>query len=549
MTDVTSSARGLAFVSVSPATSNLRGRRGTVHTETKFASCSEGFQTVTIATVAGLAAVAARGSRRPRRSLVATAATAMPNVDRATTRQWRRDLMKSDQYYKFGRTQMEGAMSQLQKVSGSELLSKIRQNGFRLTVGDVTFVLAESYGFCWGVERAVAMAYEARDFFPDKNVWVTNEIIHNPSVNQDLSDKGMEFIQTTEDGSKDYSGVKEGDVVILPAFGASIDEMALLKERNVQIVDTTCPWVSKVWSSVERSKDKDHTTIIHGKYDHEETVATKSFASTYLVLKNMTEAEYVAKYMLGDGNKQEFMAKFSKAMSEDFDPDVHLDRLGVANQTTMLKGETELIGKLFERTLIKKFGPQNINEHFMSFNTICDATQERQDAMYKMFDAEYEAPKSELYAELEGEQVGVSLLSSKSAEKLESRKMEAASKGGGEVAADMPSKIDFCLVLGGYNSSNTTHLLEIAEEEGVPAYHIDCAERIGVPGGEATNKIQHKPLTTLPAQAMLDEGLEVTENFLPDGPVTIGITSGASTPDNIFGEVLKRVLAIRGLDA
>eukprot|EP00439_Symbiodinium_sp_Y106_P050436 s858_g6.t1 len=129
-----------------------------------------------------------------------------------------------------------------------------------------------------------------------------------------------------------------------------------------------------------------------------------------------------------------------------------------------------------------------------------------------------------------------------------SRKMEAASKGGGEMAADMPSKVDFCLVLGGYNSSNTTHLLEIAEDEGVPAYHIDCAERIGVPGGEATNKIQHKPLTTLPAQAMLDEGLEITENFLPDGPVTIGITSGASTPDNIFGDVLKRVLAIRGLD-
>jgi len=456
--------------------------------------------------------------------------------------------MRSDQYYKFGRTQMENAMNQLQEVSGSELLTKIRQNGFRLTVGDITFVLAESYGFCWGVERAVAMAYEARDFFPDKNIWVTNEIIHNPSVNQNLSDKGMRFVETTKDGGKDYSDVEEGDVVILPAFGASVDEMALLKERNVQIVDTTCPWVSKVWASVERSKDKDHTAIIHGKYDHEETVATKSFASKYIVLKNMEEAEYVAAYVLGEGNKEEFMAKFSKAMSPGFDPDVDLDRVGVANQTTMLKGETELIGKLFERTLIKKYGPQNINEHFMSFNTICDATQERQDAMYKMFGAEYEAPKSNLYAELEGEQVGISLLSAKEAERLESRKMEAASKGGGEMAADMPSKVDFCLVLGGYNSSNTTHLLEIAEDEGVPAYHIDCAERIGVPGGEATNKIQHKPLTTLPAQAMLDEGLEITENFLPDGPVTIGITSGASTPDNIFGDVLKRVLAIRGLD-
>eukprot|EP00435_Cladocopium_sp_Y103_P050024 s493_g15.t1 len=354
--------------------------------------------------------------------------TALGELGGAKTKQFRRELTKSDSYFKFGRTQMNGAMENLKKVSGSELLTKIRQNGFKLTVGDITFVLAESYGFCWGVERAVAMAYEARDFFPDKNIWVTNEIIHNPSVNKQLSDKGMKFVQTTSDGTKDYSGVQEGDVVILPAFGASVDEMALFKEKNVQIVDTTCPWVSKVWTSVEKSKDrkpamdnktghgdrndKGHTAIIHGKYDHEETVATKSFAQKYLVLKNMGEAEYVADYILGNGNKEEFLSKFSKAMSEGFDPDVDLECLGVANQTTMLKGETELIGKLFERTLIKKYGPQNINEHFLSFNTICDATQERQDAMYKMFGAEYEAPKSKLYAELEGEQGAAHLAAS-----------------------------------------------------------------------------------------------------------------------------------------
>jgi len=507
-------------------------------------SADSGSKAISAAAAASFVGLAA--SRRSRRSLMRS--TGLPTVDRAKTKQFRRELTKSDSYFKFGRTQMNGAMESLKKVSGSELLTKIRQNGFKLTVGDITFVLAESYGFCWGVERAVAMAYEARDFFPDKNIWVTNEIIHNPSVNKQLSDKGMKFVQTTSDGGKDYSGVEEGDVVILPAFGASVDEMALFKEKNVQIVDTTCPWVSKVWTSVEKSKEKGHTAIIHGKYDHEETVATKSFAQKYLVLKNMGEAEYVADYMLGNGNKEEFMSKFKKAMSEDFDPDVDLNCLGVANQTTMLKGETELIGKLFERTLIKKFGPQNINEHFMSFNTICDATQERQDAMYKMFGAEYEAPKSQLYADLEGEQVGIDLLSSKQQEKLESRKMEADSKGGGEVAGDMPSKVDLVLVLGGYNSSNTTHLLEIAEEEGITGYHIDCAERIGKAGGEATNCIQHKPLATPPAQAMLDEGLEVTENFLPEGPVTIGITSGASTPDNIFGDVLKRVLAVRGLE-
>lgn len=498
--------------------------------------------------LAGAAVILASSIRQQkRRSRAARAAQEYPVVDRAKTKQWRRELVQSDQYFKFGRTQMEGAMDQLRKVSGSSILTKIRENGFRLTIGDVTFVLAESYGFCWGVERAVAMAYEARNFFPEKNIWVTNEIIHNPLVNENLDKMGMKFIKANTDGTKDYSGVQKGDVVILPAFGASIDEMALLKDREVQIVDTTCPWVSKVWGSVEKSKDKGHTSIIHGKYDHEETVATKSFAQKYIVLKTMAEAEYLAEYILGHGNKEEFMKKFAKAMSDDFDPDKDLDRVGVANQTTMLKGETELIGKLFERTMIKKYGPQNINEHFMSFNTICDATQERQDAMYSMFGTEYEAPQSKLYADLEGEQVGVSLLSTKAQEKLESKAMEAETRGGAAVAVAPPSKVDLCIVLGGFNSSNTTHLLEIAEEEHVPAYHIDCADRIGVPGGDATNRIQHKPLSTPPAKAMMDEGLEVKEGFLPDGPITIGITSGASTPDKMVGEALTRILAIRGL--
>eukprot|EP00933_Yihiella_yeosuensis_P015173 TRINITY_DN13328_c1_g1_i1.p1 TRINITY_DN13328_c1_g1~~TRINITY_DN13328_c1_g1_i1.p1 ORF type:complete len:546 (-),score=151.27 TRINITY_DN13328_c1_g1_i1:275-1912(-) len=499
---------------------------------------------------AGAALLAAAASSKRKRGTRRNAQTGFPVVDRATTKQFRRELTKSDSYFKFGRTQMEGAMDELRKVSGSNLLTKIRENGFQLTVGDITFVLAESYGFCWGVERAVAMAYEARNHFPEKSIFVTNEIIHNPSVNENLGAMGMKFIQARPDGSKDYSDVKKGDVVVLPAFGASIDEMALLKEREVQIVDTTCPWVSKVWGSVEKSKDKGATSIIHGKYDHEETVATKSFAQTYLVLKDMAQAEFVSQYILGNVSKEDFLKMFSKeAMSEGFDPDEDLKFVGVANQTTMLKGETELIGKLFERTMIKKYGPQNINDHFMSFNTICDATQERQDAMYKLFGAKYEAPESALYAELEGEQVGVELMSSKLAEKLSSKQKEDESRGSAVAADQLPSKVDVCIVLGGFNSSNTTHLLEIAEEEGVPAYHIDCGDRIGVAGGEATNKIQHKPLSTKPAQAMLDEGLEVKDSFLPDGPLTIGITSGASTPDKMVGDALERILAIRGLSA
>lgn len=485
-----------------------------------------------------------------RRRRTPARAEEVTTVDRANTKAFRRNLMSSDQYFKFGRTQMESAMNQLKVVSGSEMLAKMRQNGFELTVGDITFVLAESYGFCWGVERAVAMAYEARNYFPDKQIWVTNEIIHNPTVNDDLSKLGIKFVQVKPDGHKDFSPVSQGDVVILPAFGASVDEMALLQDRKVQIVDTTCPWVSKVWNSVEKSKEKGHTAIIHGKYDHEETVATKSFAEKYIVMKNMEEAEYVANYILGHGNKAEFMKKFEKAMAPGFDPDVDLDRVGVANQTTMLKGETELIGKLFERVMIRKYGPQEVNNHFLSFNTICDATQERQDAMYKMFDAKYEEPVSNLYAELEGEQVGLQLESVKQAEKLSSRKMENEIKGGPEAEAPKKSrKVDMCLIVGGFNSSNTAHLLEIAHEENIPGYHIDCSERIGIPGGAATNRIQHKPMDCPPAKAMLDEGLEITENFLPDGPVVIGVSSGASTPDKMLGDCLERILALRGLTA
>mmetsp|Transcript_35095 Transcript_35095/g.111542 ORF Transcript_35095/g.111542 Transcript_35095/m.111542 type:complete len:597 (-) Transcript_35095:153-1943(-) len=509
-----------------------------------------------VAGLAGAAIVAAAAAAqrrcRPllRRSGATTAkaatATVLPKVDRTTTKDFRRDLQKSDQYYKFGRTQMDQAMKELNRVSGSELVTEMRKNGFRLTVGDVTFVLAQSYGFCWGVERAVAMAYEARNFFPDKNIWVTNEIIHNPLVNENLHKMGMQFVPAISGGGKDFSGVQQGDVVILPAFGASVDEMAFLKERNVQIVDTTCPWVSKVWTSVEKSKGKGYTSIIHGKYEHEETVATKSFAQKYLVVKNMTEAEYVAQYVLGNGNREDFMQKFAKAMPEDFDPDIDLDRIGVANQTTMLKGETELIGKLFERVMIKKYGPLEVDSHFISFNTICDATQERQDAMYDMLGAEYEAPASKLYAELEGEQVGVDLKSEKHQERLSSKQMEDATKGAAAVENQPEIKrVDMCLVIGGFNSSNTTHLIEIAEEEGVPGYHIDCAERISGPNGGVANSIQHKPLSTPPTKAMLDEGLEVKENFLPDGPVVIGLTSGASTPDSVLGDCMKRVLELR----
>jgi 4-hydroxy-3-methylbut-2-enyl diphosphate reductase len=394
------------------------------------------------------------------------------------TKAFKRSLHSSENYHRKGFGHEAEVATQLQSEYQSDLIQEIRANNYRLQRGNVTILLAEAFGFCWGVERAVAMAYEARQHFPSERIWITNEIIHNPSVNQRLREMEVGFIEV-EKGEKNFSVVEAGDVVILPAFGASVQEMQLLNEKNCKIVDTTCPWVSKVWNTVEKHKKKDYTSIIHGQYKHEETVATSSFADKYLVVLNIKEAEYVANYILNGGSREEFMSKFSRAHSAGFDPDQDLVQIGIANQTTMLKSETEQIGKLFEHTMLKKYGPAELNEHFQSFNTICDATQERQDAMFGLVD----------------------------------------------------EKLDLMVVIGGFNSSNTTHLQEIAVERNIPSYHIDCAERIG-PG----NRVAHKPL---------HQDLEVEENWLPDGEIVVGVTSGASTPDKVVEDAIERIFELK----
>ncbi len=396
------------------------------------------------------------------------------------TKAFKRALNHSENYYRnqgFG--QKEDVAGKMRSEYESSLIQTIRANNNCLVKNDVTIHLAESFGFCWGVERAVAMAYEARAHFPNQKLWITNEIIHNPEVNQQLKAMNVYFIELVGT-EKDFSEVGQGDVVILPAFGASVQEMKLLHDKGCTIVDTTCPWVSKVWNTVEKHKKKEFTSIIHGKFKHEETVATSSFAGTYLVVLNLAEAEYVADYILNGGDKSQFLNKFANAYSAGFDPDKDLDTVGIANQTTMLKGETEQIGKLFERTMLKKHGPLALNNHFQSFNTICDATQERQDAMFSLVEAD----------------------------------------------------IDLMVVIGGFNSSNTTHLQEIAVEYDIPSFHIDSAARIGL-----GNTIEHKPLHT--------KTLSTEANWLPAGKLSVGVTSGASTPDKAVQEVIEKIFAIK----
>lgn len=398
--------------------------------------------------------------------------------------QARREVYRSKSYNSRGfRETREEARASFTSEFNSELVKEMLASANVLTRGNVTIRLAKSYGFCWGVERAIALAYEARLFYADKKIFITNEIIHNPMVNQRMRDMDIFFVEHTEDG-KDFSPVREGDVVLYPAFGATLEEMEFLRDDvGAKIVDTTCPWVSRVWSALDKHERAKCTSVIHGKWKHEETVATSSFAKKYLIVLNMKEAEYVSDYILNGGNKAEFLDKFKNSISSNFDPDVDLESLGMANQTTMLKSETNAIAKFFEKTMMRKHGPANVGKHFVAFDTICDATQERQDAMFDLM-----------------------------AEK---------------------DSLDLMLVIGGFNSSNTSHLQEISELAGVPSYWVDSPDCVG-PG----NKILYRTV---------DNQEHVLEGWLPNRPLTIGVTSGASTPNKVVEDVLERVFMISKL--
>nr|AUZ98422.1 4-hydroxy-3-methylbut-2-enyl diphosphate reductase [Trachyspermum ammi] len=427
--------------------------------------------------------------RFPCRKLSHTVRCAAPSVTTGgsefDTKEFRKNLTRKANYNRKGFGRKDETLEDIKKEYYSDIIQTLKANGYEYTWGNVTIKLAESYGFCWGVERAIQITYEAKKQFPEEKIWITNEIIHNPTVSKQFKNMNIEDIPI-EDGKKQFEAIDKGDVVLLPAFGASVEEMLVLDNKNVQIVDTTCPWVSKVWNSVEKHKKGEYTSIIHGKYSHEETVATASFAGKYIVVKSMAEATYVFDYILGgelDGSsstKEAFLEKFKNAVSKGFDPDTDLVKVGIANQTTMLKGETEEIGKLAEQTMMRKHGVENINDHFISFNTICDATQERQDAMYKLVE----------------------------------------------------DKLDLMLVVGGWNSSNTSHLQEIAEEYKIPSYWVDNETRIG-PGNKITYKLMHGELVE-------------KETWLPEGPLKIGVTSGASTPDKAVEDVLVKIFAIKG---
>ena len=376
----------------------------------------------------------------------------------------------------------------------SALLERIRSRAYTDRFGDVTIRLAKDFGFCYGVDRAVDYAYQTRHKFPDKRIFLVGEIIHNPHVNHRLQEKGIEFLYPSADGEFDFSGVTPDDVVIIPAFGVTIQDLKVLQEKKCVLVDTTCGSVLLVWKRVDGYARDGFTAVIHGKYQHEESRATASQVlrhegGKYIVVRNMEEAEMVGDYMNGRPgclSRDEFMHRFGKCTSDGFDPDRDLRKIGVANQTTMLATESLAIGARLREMMAESMGEDHAAGHYRSFGTICSATQERQDAVLEMME---EPP-------------------------------------------------DVMLVVGGYNSSNTNHLAHLCREY-TTTFHVKDAECIDVDSGAIRHKPELDPHTP-----------EVTDwSWMPPGPMQLGITAGASTPNNEIGKALARILAIRGVEA
>ncbi|MBI3415748.1 MAG: 4-hydroxy-3-methylbut-2-enyl diphosphate reductase [Verrucomicrobia bacterium] len=382
---------------------------------------------------------------------------------------------------------MQAVQAQVISHYRSELVERIRANGYILSAdGLLTVKLAKEFGFCYGVERAIDLAYAARKSYPpEKPIYLLGEIIHNPEVNDQIRNLGIQTI-SNKPTEQEMARLRKEDVVIIPAFGTEVTTRAKLEAKGCVLVDTTCGDVMSVWKRVRQYARETVTSIIHGKAWHEETKATSSQATAsggghYLVVFTLAETDYVCDYIVNGGNKTEFLEKFKDAYSAGFDPDVHLQAVGVANQTTMLRGETEEVQRRIRAAMIKKYGEATIDRHFRFFDTICGATQDRQDALEKL----------------------------------------------------LREPMDLLLVIGGYNSSNTSHLAEMGEAK-LPTYFIKNAAKM------ASDKVivhynQH-----------LHNEVE-TENWLPQGKITVGITAGASCPNNLIEDAIRRLFELRGV--
>ncbi len=382
----------------------------------------------------------------------------------------------------------------MKKISGdigryrSELVEEMQSRGSLLELPGMELRLATSFGFCDGVRRAIEMAYATCAMFEGKRIWLIGEIIHNPEVNARLDALGLRHLPW-DASSPQYADLGEEDVVIIPAFGVPVSMRRLLEERGVQLVDTTCGNVVKVWQRVKQYAAAGITSIIHGKAKHEESRATASHSrgadrqGRFLIIFSEADAQMLADYIGGRGDKSAFMAHFAGCHSENFDPDRDLAEIGMANQTTMLKDETAHIQRMLRAAIELRDGS---DARFHMFDTICGATQDRQNALFELL----ERP------------------------------------------------LDCMMIVGGYNSSNTTHLASIAARR-VPTYFVDSADCLL--GGRAVRC--YDPQARAVVESELPAAMDDSAHQL-----RIGITAGASCPANVIEQVIRRLAELRGVE-
>jgi 4-hydroxy-3-methylbut-2-en-1-yl diphosphate reductase len=364
----------------------------------------------------------------------------------------------------------------------------LRKQDFTPTIldfGPVVFYVARHFGFCYGVENAIDISYKAIEENKDKRVFLLSQMIHNQEVNEDLLDRGVKFIMDT-DGKQiiPWDFLKKEDIVIIPAFGTTVEIEQLLLDKGIEVqqYNTTCPFVEKVWNRAEKLGTENHTIIIHGKPKHEETRATFSHSSqsgASIIVRDMEDALRLGQYVLGTKSKDEFYVEFSGKYSEGFDPHKHLQRVGVVNQTTMLATETQAIADYFRQLMIQKYGLDNLKQHFADTrDTLCYATNDNQNATYELLETD----------------------------------------------------ADLAIVVGGYNSSNTSHIVELCERK-FPTYFINSEREI-----ISNKEIQHFNYSL---KAKL-----TTKDFLPQkNAVKVILTSGASCPDTLVDRVLLKILS------
>lgn len=379
-----------------------------------------------------------------------------------------------------------GSSADDRQAYGSPLVDALRAHGYTLAAGRLTIFCAEAFGFCWGVDKAVDIVQQAMDTYPGKRIWILNQIIHNPAVNRDFIDRGARFIKGSYAEGNGFADVTPDDVAIIPAFSAEVGDIERLKTIGCTIIDTTCPWVLKPHLRTKRNIEAGFTTVIHATLGHDETNATCSLieheGGKYVVVRNVDEARILCRAIEGKAEAAELMEILGKGTSPGFDPERDLKRIALINQTTMLASESREIGRMIEGAVRRRDGEADLAQGFRDFDTICNATQENQDAMVAMVETK---------------------------------------------------SLDLIMVVGGYNSSNTKNLARIAHVHGVPTYHIEDASSLE-PG-----RIRHQPIERF-------EVVETVDWLPERGSVRVGFTAGASTPDTRLAAVIERLVELVG---